>query len=119
MDSYNSSRTRPLFRASQIMWLIVGVIETLLVFRFFFKLFGANPNAGFSALIYDFSYPLVAPFMNVFNVTQVSENVFEWTTLLALFVYWLVAVGIMQIIFMGKAVSTREAAQSLERQEEM
>jgi hypothetical protein len=119
MDSYNSPTTQPIFRASQIVWYVLGLIETLLIFRFFLKFLGANPGAGFSSFIYDFSYPFVAPFLAVFNVSTVSESVIEWTTLLAMLVYWLFAMGIMQLLMMSKTVSTPEAAQMLEQQEEV
>jgi uncharacterized protein YggT (Ycf19 family) len=120
MDSYNSPTTKPIFRTSQAVWYILGLIEVLLLFRFALKFLGANAEAGFSSLIYDLSYPLVAPFIAVFNVTKVSETgtVVEWTTLLALFVYWLIAMGIMQLLMMSRTVSTPEAAEILEREEE-
>ncbi len=118
MDSYNSPTTKPLYRGTQIIWYILGLIEALLAFRFAFKLFGANPGAGFTDFIYDTSYPLVAPFLNVFGITRVEGSVMEWTTLLAMFVYWAIAAGIIKLFFMGKTVSTPEAAAKLEDIEE-
>jgi YggT family protein len=119
MDSYNSPTTQPIFRASQIVWYVLGVIEALLVFRFFLKLLAANPDAGFSSFIYQLSYPLVAPFLAVFNITEVLGSIIEWTTVLALIVYWLFAMGIMQLLMMSKTVSTPEAARILKQQEEV
>lgn len=118
MDAYNSPTTKPIYRGTQIVWYVTDVIEILLLVRFFLKLLGANPNAGFSNFIYDITYPLVAPFLNVFRMTRVEGSVFEWTTLLAMAVYWIVATGIVKIFFMSKTVSTPEAAVKLEQQEE-
>jgi hypothetical protein len=113
MDSYNSPTTQPIFRASQVVWYVLSVVETILIFRFALKFLGANPGAGFSNFIYTISYPFVAPFLAVFNITEVSGSIIEWTTLLAVFVYWMIAMGVLQLLMMSKTVSTPEAAQKL------
>lgn len=117
MDSYNSKTTKPLYRGTQIVWYVLGLIEALLAFRFVLKLLAANPGAGFSSFIYNISYPFATPFLNVFHVTKIEGSIFEWTTLLAMFVYWLIALGIIKLFFMSKSVSTPEAAAKLDNQE--
>jgi hypothetical protein len=47
----------------------------------------------------------------------VSGSIFEWTTILAMFVYWLVALGIIKLFIMGRTVSTPEAAEKLKEQD--
>lgn len=116
MDSYNSPTTKPLYRGTQIVWYILGLLEALLAFRFVLKLLAANPSAGFSSFIYSISYPLAAPFLNVFRLTKIEGNIFEWTTLLAMLVYWLIAWGIIKLFFMSKSVSTPEAAAKLDKE---
>ena len=116
-SSYTSARTRPLYRGTQVVWYLLSVLEALLAFRFILKLLGANPGAGFTSFIYTVTYPLVAPFLNVFRITSVEGSVFEWTTLLAMLVYWLIAVGLIRLFVMGKTVSTPEAAAKLNEQE--
>src|SRR3989344_1969760 len=117
-SSYTSPTTKPIYRGTQIVWYILGLLEVLLAFRFVLKLLAANPGAGFSSFIYNLSYPFVAPFLNVFRRTQIVGSVFEWTTLLAMLVYWLVAWGIIKLFFMSKTVSTPEAAQKLDEKEQ-
>lgn len=117
MDSFNSSSTKPLYRATQIVWYVLGLIEVLLAFRFVLKLLGANPVAGFSSFIYGITYVFAAPFLNVFSKTTLSGSVLEWTTLLAMLVYWIIALGIIKIFLMSKTVSTPEAAVKLNEQE--
>lgn len=117
MDSFNSPTTKPLYRGTQIVWYILGIIEVLLAFRFVFKLLAANPNAGFSSFIYGITYIFATPFLNVFKVARVEGSIFEWSTLLAMLVYWIVALGIIKIFLMGKTVSTPEAAVKLNEQE--
>lgn len=116
-SSYNSPSTKPLYRGTQIVWYILGLIEVLLAFRFVLKLLGANPDAGFTSFIYGVTYIFAAPFLNVFGISQVAGSVFEWTTLLAMFVYWVLAIGIIKLFLMGKTVSTPEAAAKLNDQE--
>ena len=118
VNTYNSPRNRPLYRGVQIVWYVLGILEVLLAFRFLLKLFGANPGAGFSSFIYALSYPFAAPFLNVFRISRVEGSVLEWTTLLAMVVYWIIALGISRLFVMGKPVSAPEAAVKLEREEQ-
>ncbi len=117
MDSYNSPSTKPLYRGTQVVWYITGLLEALLAFRFILKFLGANPGAGFSSFIYGITQPLAAPFLSVFKITKVEGSIFEWTTLLAMIVYWLIAMAIAKLFVMGKTVSTPEAAAKLDNQE--
>jgi hypothetical protein len=117
MDSYNSPTTKPLYRGTQITWYILGLLDILLAFRFVLKLLAANSSAGFSNFIYTLSYPFASPFLNVFRTSKVEGSVFEWTTLLAMLVYALIAWGIVKIFFMSKTVSTHEAATKLNEED--
>ncbi len=117
MNSYNSRSTKPLYRATQIIWALLGIIEVILAFRFLLKLFGANPAAGFTSFMYTISYPFAAPFVSVFGLTQVQGSIFEWTTLLAMLVFGLLGWGIVKLLTMSRSVSTPEAAAKLEDNE--
>lgn len=117
MDSYNSPTTKPLYRGTQIVWYILGIIEILLAFRFVLKLLGANPVAGFTSFIYGITSIFASPFLNVFRIVYVEGSIFEWTTILAMFVYWVLAVAIIKLFLMGKSVSTPEAANKLNQQD--
>jgi len=118
-SSYTSGTTKTLFRGTQIVWYILGIIELLLAFRFVLKLLGANPAAGFTSFIYSASYMLAAPFLAVFRSSSLAEgSVFEWTTLLAMIVYGIIAWGIVKLLMMGRTVSTPEAAAKLDDQEQ-
>lgn len=117
MDSTLSPRTKPLYRGTQVVWYILGFIEVVLAFRFLLKLTGANAAAGFTNLVYSISDPFVAPFLAVFRIQRVEGSVLEWTTLLAMLVYLLIAWGIVRLFVMSKDVSTPEAAVKLDRQD--
>lgn len=117
MSIATSSSTRPLYRGTQVVWYIVGVIEALLAFRFVLKLLGANPQAGFTNFIYTVTAPFAAPFLNVFQISRVEGSILEWTTLLAMLVYWLVALAIIKLLVMSKPVSIPEADVKLDQQD--
>ncbi|GAC1413938.1 MAG: hypothetical protein NVSMB66_6690 [Candidatus Doudnabacteria bacterium] len=117
MDSYSSPTTKPIYRGTQVVWYILGLLEALLAFRFVLKLLGANPYAGFTSFIYNVTYPFAAPFLNVFGITKVQGSIFEWTTILAMVVYWLLAWAIVKLFLMGRSVSTPEAAVKLDKQD--
>lgn len=117
MDATSSGSTRPLYRGTQAAWYILGLVEVLLAFRFVLKLLGANADAGFTGFIYAVTAPFVSPFVAVFQVSRAQGSVFEWTTILAMFVYWVIAWGIVKLLVMGKTVSTPEAAMKLDQQD--
>lgn len=112
-----SNDSRPLYRGVQVVWYILGLLEVLLAFRFVLRLTGANPAAGFTDFIYSVTAPLVAPFFAVFPRTTVQGSVFEWSTLLAMLVYWLIAWAIIKLFVMGKPVSNTEASVKLDEHE--
>lgn len=117
-SSYTSASTKPIYRGTQVVWYILGIVEVLLAFRFLLKLLGANAGAGFTQFIYGITYIFAEPFLYVFNNSRIiAGSVFEWTTLLAMAVYWVIAVGIIKLFMMGRTVSTPEAAAKLDTQD--
>lgn len=111
----NSEKT--LYKTTRVVWYFFSVIEALLLFRFLLKLLAANPGAGFTNLIYSLSSGFVAPFRFVFEANTLGGVVFEWSTLLAMAVYWFAAWGIVKLIVMGRDVSHVEAERGLESQD--
>ena len=88
------------------------------MFRLALKLTGANPEAGFTNFIYLITWPFTAPFLAVFPMTTVQGSIFEWTTILAMAVYFMIAFAIVKLFLMSKTVSTPEAAAKLDEQEQ-
>lgn len=111
------TNTKPLYRGTQITWFILNVLEFFLVVRFILKFLGANPLAGFTQFVYGVTYVFVQPFIYVFNVTRVAGATIEWTTLLAMLIYYFVALAIVRVILMNKPVSSLEADVKLDRQD--
>jgi hypothetical protein len=108
--------TKPAYRATQIVWYVAGIIETILGLRFILRLLGANPAAGFVDIIYTLSQPFVAPFENIVRNARVEGSVFDWNTLIAMAVYWMLAWAIVRMFFIGRPVTESEADYEIRRE---
>ena len=74
----------------RVLYLIGGLIMTLLGLRFLLTLLGANPGNQFANFIYQTSEPLVRPFFGLFNYEpSLGQSHLELSTLVALVVYGL------------------------------
>ncbi|NLM43958.1 MAG: YggT family protein [Clostridiales bacterium] len=84
------------------IYYILGLIEILLLFRFMFKLLGANPNNGFVSFLYSLAGIFISPFIGIFNsfISQglVAKSILEPATLIAMIVYAVIAWGIVSLI---------------------
>jgi len=117
-SSYNSPTTKPIYKGIQIIWYLLGLIEALLAFRFVLKLLGANAFSGFVGFIYSITQFLTAPFLSIFSKTQIQGVTFEWTTLVAMIIYSFLAWAIVKLLSISKTVSTPEAAEKLNKEED-
>jgi hypothetical protein len=112
-----STHIKPLYRSTQIVWYVLYLIEIILLFRFLLRFIGANPTAGFTQFIYAISMPFAGPFLYVVESPAVGQSVFEWSTLLAMLVYWVIAIVIVRLVLMGRPVSSEDAQRKLDEQE--
>jgi uncharacterized protein YggT (Ycf19 family) len=110
-------RTKPLYIGIRITWYMLGILEALMAIRFLLKLMQANPMAGFTNFVYSVTGLFTAPFEAVFRNFRSQGSVIEWTTLLAMIVYWLVAVALVKLFVIGKPVSTIEADAKINQQD--
>lgn len=89
----------PAFRWAQLVYVIFGIVITLIIIRVILKALAANPGAGFTSFIYGLTGPLVAPFQGIFATPQSSSgSVFEFSSVVAIIVYALVAWAIVRLI---------------------
>lgn len=91
-------KKKNIFRVNQIVWYILGFIEILLLFRFALKILGANPNAGFTNLIYTITTPLIIPFRGILGTYTIGNSVIEWSILVAAIVYLCIAWGLAYLL---------------------
>lgn len=100
---------------ARLVYYLFGAIEILIGVRFVLLLLGANRATGFVAFVHGLSSVFMAPFVAVFKTQTAAGATFEWSALLAMAVYALIAWGIVQLI---RAVSPRRSAQTVERVEQ-
>ena len=110
-ERYETKKT--IFRAYQIIWYILGIIETLLLFRIVLKVFGANPSSGFADFIYRLSDPLAMPFAGLFRNASEGESVFELGTFIGCIVYLIVAYGLVEIFQLIKPTTPSEVEENV------
>jgi len=96
---------------ARIVWLVFGLIEVLIAIRFVLKLLAANANAGFVQLIYGASALFMAPFNAIFPTERFSGARLEWSALVAIAVYALIAWGLVYLI---QALTPRRSAETVE-----
>ena len=90
---------------AEFVWLIAGVVLTMLGLDFVLRATGAN-NVGFAAFVFSVGKFLAAPFAGIFKATSATHgNVFVWADVLAMVVYALVAVVIVKLVAMASARS--------------
>ncbi|VVA44457.1 conserved membrane hypothetical protein [Candidatus Roizmanbacteria bacterium] len=107
---------KAIFRSYQIIWYFLGVIEVLLAFRVILKFLGASTFSGFTNFIYAISSPLALPFAGILGTTVSSALVFEWSTLIAMAVYAIIAYGIVALFQLVKPTNPEEVEQTVDNQ---
>ena len=101
------STFNPGWRAVQLVYLIFGVIDGLLVIRLILKLLGANPTAGFSNWVYNVTAFFLTPFKNILPTFGTAQSQLEMSVLLAILVYALLgwALGRLLVIVFYRNVT--------------
>src|SRR2546423_14032650 len=80
------STFNPGWRAVQLVYLVFGVIEGLMLIRLVLKLLGANPHAGFSNWVYNVTGVFLGPFKNILPTIGNEQSVLEMSVVLAILV---------------------------------
>jgi hypothetical protein len=87
------------FKATQLVWLFLGILEALLALRFVLKLIAANPDSPFAVFIYGFTNLFLFPFAGLTVTPSAGGMVLEIPTLIAMLVYGLIAWAVERIIW--------------------
>ena len=86
------------YRFTQLVWLIVGILDVILALDFIFRLAKAN-NTGFVNFIYTCAQPLAAPFDGIFGVTvSPASYIARWGDIVAIVIYTLIGIGVTTLI---------------------
>ena len=87
------------FKATQLVWLLFGILEALIALRIGLKLIGANPGNPFADIIYGFTSLFLFPFTGLVGTPAAGGMVFEFSSVIAMIVYALVAWALERIIW--------------------
>jgi uncharacterized protein YggT (Ycf19 family) len=88
----------PGWRATQLVYLVFGVIDGVLLIRLVLKLLGANPLAGFASFVYGVSDFFLVPFKNLLPYIGNEHSLLEVSLLVAILVYALLGLAIARLV---------------------
>jgi hypothetical protein len=87
------------FKATQLIWLLLGILEALIALRIGLKLIGANPDSPIVALIYGFTYLFLFPFEGMTATPSAGGMVLELSSFFAMLIYALIAWAVERTIW--------------------
>lgn len=88
------------FKATQLIWLLLGLLEAAIGLRVLFKLIAVNPANAFASLLYNLTAPFVAPFASLIGAPAVDGMVLEISSVLAMIVYFLAAWALERVVYL-------------------
>jgi len=87
------------FKATQLVWLLFGILEALIALRIGLKLIAANPDSPIAAFVYSFTSLFLLPFQGLVGTPAVGGMVLEVTSVIAMVVYALIAWALERTIW--------------------
>jgi len=87
------------FKATQWIWLLLGLVEAAIALRVVFKLLGVNAGNAFATLLYGVTDFFVAPFASLASAPAAGGMVLEVSSIIAMIVYLLVAWALERIVY--------------------
>jgi hypothetical protein len=88
------------FKATQLVWLVFGVLEAMIALRIGLKLIGANPASPIAVFIYGFTGLFLFPFAGLTPTPAAGGMVLEISSVIAMLVYALFAWGLERLIWL-------------------
>jgi YggT family protein len=88
------------FRVTQVVWLLVAIIEIFIGLRVLLKLLAANPNNAFASFVYNVAGVFLAPFFGLTGSPAADGVVLEIPSLIAMAVYALIGWAIVRILWL-------------------
>jgi hypothetical protein len=91
-EHWEPDRERRIFtiKATQVIWLLLGILEVLIALRILLKLIAANPNSPIAALIYAITGLFLLPFAGLTPTPSAGGMVLEISSFFAMVIYALV-----------------------------
>ena len=87
------------FKATQLIWLLLGILEAAIALRVVFKLIAVNAANPFAALLYNVTDLFVAPFASLTGAPAAGGMVLEISSIIAMIVYLLIAWALERLVY--------------------
>lgn len=87
------------FKATQLIWLLLGLLEAGIALRVMFKLIGVNAANPFARLLYNVTDLFVAPFASLTGAPAAGGMVLEISSIIAMIVYLLIGWALERIVY--------------------
>jgi hypothetical protein len=87
------------FKATQVVWIVFGILEALIALRIGLKLIGANPASPVAVFIYGLTGLFLFPFSGLVGTPTAGNMVLEISSVIAMVVYALLAWGLERILW--------------------
>lgn len=87
------------FKATQLIWLLFGLLEAAIGLRVLFKLIAVNPTNPFAAFLYKVTDLFLAPFTSLVQAPEAGGMVLEFSSIIAMIIYALVAWALDRIVY--------------------
>jgi len=101
-----------------LIWLLFGVLDVLLLFRFGLPLIKANPNNAFADFIYDQTALFMKPFVGLVQSPTSNGRVIDIPVLVAIIVYSLVAWVLARLVWVLFYRPGRRVVSTLEEEDD-
>ena len=88
------------FKATQLIWLLLGILEALILLRIGLKLIGANPDSPIVALIYGLTSLFLFPFTGLVGSPTYGSMVLEISSMFAMLIYALIAWAVERTVWL-------------------
>ncbi len=89
------------FKATQLIWLLLGILEALIALRIGLKLIGANPESPIVALIYGFTYLFLFLFEGLVASPTAGSMVLELSSMFAMLIYGLLGWAAERMVWLA------------------
>jgi len=109
------------FKATELIWLLLGILEAVIALRIGLKLIGANPDSPIVALIYGVTNLFLFPFTGLVNSPMFGNMELEISSMFAMLIYGLLGWAAERLVWLvfyrprGPVVGTTQTTTSEHR----
>jgi uncharacterized protein YggT (Ycf19 family) len=100
VEDVNLEYRQTIYKITQLVWLLFGILEAMIGFRIALKLIGANPANWFTAFVYLLTDIFLWPFQSIIANPSVQGLVLEISSFIAMLVYALVGWVVVRLIWL-------------------